>query len=67
MRVRYLVAGAVALIWCVGVNMVGDDWGPGLQFAALAVGMLLSGGIAFPDDFRSNRYLAERDARRRRA
>jgi len=63
-RVRYAIALIVASAWCIALATVAEDWGSAVQFAGLAVGVLLLGGIAFPDDLRSNRYLAKRDGGR---
>jgi uncharacterized membrane protein len=60
-RVRYAIALIVASAWCIALATVAEDWGSAVQFAGLALGVLLLGGIAFPDDLRSNRYLAKRD------
>jgi hypothetical protein len=55
MRIRYVIAAVVLLAWDTALALVADQWGSGLQFAGLAVGILLVGGIAFPDDFRTGR------------
>jgi hypothetical protein len=62
--VRYAIALIVASAWCIVLATVAEDWGSAVQFAGLALGVLLLGGIAFPDDLRSNRYLAKRDGSR---
>jgi hypothetical protein len=54
MRVRYAIAAAVALVWCVALSVVADGWDSTLQAVVLAVGGVIAGAIAWPDDFKRN-------------
>jgi hypothetical protein len=54
MGVRYAIAAAVALGWCVALSQVADGWNSSLQVAVLAVGGVMAGAIAWPDDFKKN-------------
>jgi hypothetical protein len=54
MRIRYAIAAAVALAWCVALSVVADGWDSTLQAVVLAVGGVIAGAIAWPDDFKRN-------------
>jgi hypothetical protein len=53
-RLRYLIAGAVAAAWLLGWVLAIDDPSSLLDFLIPFVGMLIFGAIAWPDDFRRN-------------
>ena len=52
MRVRYAIAGTVAVAWELAWVLALDDPGSLLDFVIPFVAMLIFGAIAWPDDFR---------------
>jgi hypothetical protein len=53
-RLRYLIAGAVATAWLLGWVLAIDDPSSLLDFLIPFVAMLIFGAIAWPDDFKRN-------------
>lgn len=62
MRRRYVIAAVVLVAWDVLLVEVVDDWGTLALHVGLFVGMLLVGGILWPDDVRE--FLPRRTSRR---
>jgi hypothetical protein len=60
-RLRYVIAGAVASAWLLGWVLAIDDPSSLLDFLIPFVGMLIFGAIAWPDDFRRNPRTEHKD------
>jgi len=53
-RVRYVIAGTVAVTWELAWVLALDDPSALLDFLIPFVAMLIFGAMAWPDDFRRN-------------